>query len=588
MCSTDSFLLQIAKAECLMKLGNFDLSYSIIQTLDSRDCKNEDIAFIKGCIFYQKGKLDVAIDYLNNCPPTNTNAMQIIEYAKSLENHITNASHLFNASKYAEAIGTCVHAMNIDKTNAQIQSKLLYICASSNLKLQKYTECVSYCKHSLEFYPGNEDSRSILSQCEREIEKIETEKKFIQMRDDGIRVTKNEQYEEALKLFHKAGTLIPLKEDFQLLIHRAICCYRTHKFSQALKDFKEALSIDDKYFEGKVYSALCQLFLGNSNLSLYLETVIIKLTYLSGYTISHNLRTSTASELSLSEKRLLKEYHNFEKRFAILHKFLSKKCYESCYNDICGLFEKKAITHRYEFMKIECLIHLGRLLESRKQIDDYITKNKLNVQLKNKLKLYFDGSSNLSHVCGLWHYANDESDYAVEYFHDYWNKMSFEESEVITLLTNAATLKDLNNKVQELLKQRPNERYVKCLDLYNDCLPRNESNIPLFSKIIFQRAKLHLQFEKFEECIFDCNLAIENIKNYKNALILRATCYEKLKKYDESLEDLSAVFDTEEDPKVLVFKDRVHKLKIKQSNKGRRPCKNEFSGKGNSTLKNIK
>lgn len=274
MWSTDNFLLQIAKAECLIRLGNFDDSYSIIQTWDSRDCKNDDIAFMKGCIFYHKGKLDVAIDYLNNCPSTNTNAIQIIEYATSLENHIANATHLFNAAKYAEAIGTCVHAMNIDKTNSQIQSKLLYICASSNLKLKKYAECESYCKQSLEFYPGNGDTRTILAQCRREMEKIETENKFIQLRDDGIRVTVNEQYEEALKLFQKAKTLIPLKEDYQLLIHRAICYFRTHNFSQALNDFTEALNIDEKYFEGKVYSALCQLFLGNSVLSLYFENVI--------------------------------------------------------------------------------------------------------------------------------------------------------------------------------------------------------------------------------------------------------------------------------------------------------------------------
>lgn len=308
-------------------------------------------------------------------------------------------------------------------------------------------------------------------------------------------------------------------------------------------------------------------------------------TYLSGYSISHNLKESIATELSLSQQRLLAEFHNFKERFDVLHKYLNEKCYESCYNEICGVFEKKAITHRYEFLKIECLIHLGRLLESRQRIEDFITKNKLKVQLKNGLKLYFDGSSHLSHVCGLWHYANDETEYAIEYLQDYLNKMAFEESEILTFLTNTAILKELDDKVQELLKGRPTGRYLKCLDLYNNCLTQNELDPPLFGKMIYQRAKLHFRFDKFEECIFDCDIAIEIIKNYKNALILRATSYERLKKYDESLEDYSAVFDTEEDPKVLVSKDRIHKLKNKQSNNGKPSSKNEFLGKGNSMYK---
>merc|ERR1711874_44713 len=177
--------------------------------------------------------------------------------------------------------------------------------------------------------------------------------------------------------------------------------------------------------------------------------------------------------------------------------------------------------------RAECLAFLGRYTEASEAANSVLQFDNLN--------------ADAIYVRGLCLYYEDNVDRAFSHF-----------TQVLRFAPDHVRAKEIYKKAKSLKakKEEGNTAFKagnleEAYKLYSEALLIDPCNRSTNAKLHFNRATVAAKQKKMDECISDCDKALDLDPGYTKALLRRAKCYMEMEQYEEAVRDYERILKSD-------------------------------------------
>lgn len=324
-------------------------------------------------------------------------------------------------------------------------------------------------------------------------------------KEEGNQFYKQKQYREALSKYSEAIDLCPQCVPFYG--NRSAVYLMLGQPRQALEDAKTATGLDPEFAKGWTRIARCCVMLGDT---VTARQALTKLGSL-GEDTSAEQKNVDVIERMVSDSSQSYAAKEYRKSLWCLDKALELANYSTT----------------IKTSRAECLAFLGRYAEASETANSVLQIDNMN--------------ADAIYVRGLCLYYEDNVDRAFSHF-----------TQVLRFAPDHARAKEIYKKAKSLKskKEEGNTAFKagkleEAYKLYSEALLIDPCNRSTNAKLHFNRATVAAKQRKSDECIKDCDRALELDPSYTKALLRRAKCYMESEQYEEAVRDYEKVLKSD-------------------------------------------
>jgi len=324
-------------------------------------------------------------------------------------------------------------------------------------------------------------------------------------KEEGNQFYKQKQYREALSKYSEAIDLCPQCVPFYG--NRSAVYLMLGQPRQALEDAKTATSLDPEFAKGWTRIARCCVMLGDT---VTARQALTKLGSL-GEDTSTEQRNVDMIERMVTDSSQAYAAGDYRKSLWCLDKALELANYSTT----------------IKTSRAECLAFLGRYAEASETANSVLQIDNMN--------------ADAIYVRGLCLYYEDNVDRAFSHF-----------TQVLRFAPDHARAKEIYKKAKSLKskKEEGNTAFKagnleEAYKLYSEALLIDPCNRSTNAKLHFNRATVSAKQKKSDECIKDCDRALELDPSYTKAMLRRAKCYMESEQYEEAVRDYEKVLKSD-------------------------------------------
>jgi len=324
-------------------------------------------------------------------------------------------------------------------------------------------------------------------------------------KEEGNQFYKQKQYREALSKYSEAIDLCPQCVPFYG--NRSACFLMLGQPRQALDDARTATGLDPEFSKGWTRIARCCVMLGDT------VTARQALTKLASIDENNNAeqRNVEVIERMVTDSSQAYAAGDFRKALWCLDKALEVANY--------------SITIKTS--RAECLAFLGRYAEASETANSVLQIDNMN--------------ADAIYVRGLCLYYEDNVERAFSHF-----------AQVLRFAPDHVRAKEIYKKAKSLKskKEEGNTAFKagnleEAYKLYSEALLIDPCNRSTNAKLHFNRATVAAKQKKMDECISDCDKALDLDPGYTKALLRRAKCYMESEQFEEAVRDYEKVLKSD-------------------------------------------
>jgi len=316
-------------------------------------------------------------------------------------------------------------------------------------------------------------------------------------KEEGNQFYKLKQYRDAITKYSEAIDLCPQCASFYG--NRSACYLMLGQPRQALEDAKTATSIQPDFSKGWTRIARCCVMLGDT---VTARQALTKLGAL-GEENPGEQRNVDIIERMVSDSQQSYSAGDYRKSLWCLDKALELATYSTT----------------IKTSRAECLAFLGRYAEASETANSVLQIDNMN--------------ADAIYVRGLCLYYEDNVDRAFSHF-----------TQVLRFAPDHVRAKEIYKKAKSLKakKEEGNTAFKagnldEAYKLYSEALLIDPCNRSTNAKLYFNRATVAAKQKKTNECISDCDKALELDASYVKPLLRRAKCYMESEQYEEAVRD---------------------------------------------------
>jgi len=316
-------------------------------------------------------------------------------------------------------------------------------------------------------------------------------------KEEGNQFYKLKQYRDAITKYSEAIDLCPQCASFYG--NRSACYLMLGQPRQALEDAKTATSIQPDFSKGWTRIARCCVMLGDT---VTARQALTKLGSLGEENVGEQ-RNVEIIERMVSDSQQSYSAGDYRKSLWCLDKALELATYSTT----------------IKTSRAECLAFLGRYAEASETANSVLQIDNMN--------------ADAIYVRGLCLYYEDNVDRAFSHF-----------TQVLRFAPDHVRAKEIYKKAKSLKakKEEGNTAFKagnldEAYKLYSEALLIDPCNRSTNAKLYFNRATVAAKQKKTNECISDCDKAIELDPSYVKPLLRRAKCYMESEQYEEAVRD---------------------------------------------------
>merc|ERR1719273_1762405 len=324
-------------------------------------------------------------------------------------------------------------------------------------------------------------------------------------KEEGNQLYKLKSYRDALAKYSEAIDLCPQCAAFYG--NRSACYLMLGQPRQALEDARTSTTLEPTFEKGWTRLARCCVLLGDT---VTAKQALTRLGELGGENPTEQRNVEVVDRLKTDGQQAY-QASDYRRALYCLEKALEISTH--------SLLLKTS--------RAECLAFLGRYTEASEGANAVLQIDNMN--------------ADAIYVRGLCLYYEDNVERAFSHF-----------TQVLRFAPDHVKAKEIYKKAKSLKakKEEGNTAFKagnldEAYKLYSEALLIDPCNRSTNAKLHFNRATVAAKQKKMDECISDCDKALDLDPGYTKALLRRAKCYMESEQFEEAVRDYEKVLKSD-------------------------------------------